>query len=130
MNREMFVYEYNDEMIGKDPRRISKDTYIKYGVPLSELLDAVRDRCIDCKDTELAIRKCSNIKCSSWPYRLGINPFEPPRKPYKKPDPTFRQSLSQFCIQCGTSYMAKRSDQKYCSDACKKLHQYYVRMSK
>jgi len=130
MNKDKFIYEYQGETIGRDPETIGAKNYIAFGIPILKLIDVIRERCIDCKGNEIDIRKCSKIRCSSWPYRLGSDPFERPNKPHKKYDPTFRQSLSQYCIQCGTSYMAKRSDQKHCSSDCKRDHQYYVRMSK
>jgi hypothetical protein len=127
---DIFVYKYKTEEIGRNPKDISKLTYVKYGIPVLELVDVIRERCADCKVTELAIRKCNKVRCSSWPYRLGINPFVKPDKPYKKPDPIFKQSLSRYCMHCGESYMATRSDQKYCSNSCKKTHEYYVYMSR
>src|SRR5262245_16367724 len=83
MDNDIFTYKYKTEEIGRNPKDISKLTYVKYGIPILELIDVVRERCADCKVTELAIRKCSKVRCSSWPYRLGTNPFIKPDKPYK-----------------------------------------------
>lgn len=130
MDNNIFTYDYKGEKVGRDPKTISQSSYVKYGIPVLETIDVIRERCIDCKITELAIRKCNKVRCSSWPYRLGVNPFERPSKPYKKPDTLFKQSLSRYCMHCGVSYMATRSDQKYCSNSCKKTHEYYVHMSR
>jgi hypothetical protein len=67
-------------IIGRDPTQISKDELTFLGLRQMDLIDVIRERCIDCKIehkpriTE-AIRECRARECAAWPYRMGINPF-------------------------------------------------------
>jgi hypothetical protein len=79
------------KIIGKDPTKIPIHELRFIGVRPIDLIDVIRERCIDCKsnesDSEEAVRNCRKIDCISWPYRMGINPFKPlviRKEPIKK----------------------------------------------
>jgi hypothetical protein len=67
------------ELIGRDPRQLSKETLAKYypvepgGAGNGRV---VRAKCLDCCCyQEAEIRKCTALACALWPYRMGTNPF-------------------------------------------------------
>lgn len=40
------------------------------------LIKVIRERCLDCCGFQAGeVRKCVDVKCPSWPYRMGSNPF-------------------------------------------------------
>ena len=66
----------NDEEIGRDPRELSVADLNALGHSKRPILQAIRERCLDCcVDQTGEVRKCVSVKCASWPYRMGTNPF-------------------------------------------------------
>ena len=42
---------------------------------------AIRARCLDCCCGNASeVRKCVSLDCSSWPFRMGTNPFRAKRE--------------------------------------------------
>jgi hypothetical protein len=37
-------------------------------------LKAIRAKCLECSGSFIAVSKCGNIDCASFPYRLGHDP--------------------------------------------------------
>jgi hypothetical protein len=81
MNKELFIDYYGN---GLDPTKIKEKEYVDNGIKPSELIDVIRERCIMCKETEIAIKNCNDLKCPSWPYRLGKNPFKETKPKWPK----------------------------------------------
>lgn len=73
---EVSPYEADgNEMIGKNPREISKAVLATLGHPKS-LPKAIRAKCIDCSGGQQSeVRKCVATNCALWPFRMGRNPF-------------------------------------------------------
>ena len=64
------------ELIGRDSRETSVAELNEWGHSKRPILQAIRDRCLDCcVDQPGEVRKCVSVKCASWPYRMGTNPF-------------------------------------------------------
>jgi hypothetical protein len=68
------------ELIGRDPRKISLEEFVKAGIEGTQAggggLDVIRARCLDCCCEQAEeVRKCVSVTCPSWPYRMGVNPF-------------------------------------------------------
>ena len=64
------------EEIGRDPREMSVAELNWFGHYKKPILQAIRDRCLDCCVFQPSeVRKCVSVKCASWPYRMGTDPF-------------------------------------------------------
>ena len=62
-------------LVGLDPRRISVSDLRGLGHPESPI-KAIRAKCLDCCcGSEGEVRKCVQIDCPVWPYRMGKNVF-------------------------------------------------------
>lgn len=81
MNKDPFIDYYGR---GRDPVKIKEKTYIDNGINPLPLIDIIRERCIMCKEHEDDIRYCGNIKCPSWPYRMGESPFAETKEDWPK----------------------------------------------
>ncbi len=67
------------QLIGRDPAEgspaVLRDCY-----SIENPVKAIRARCLDCcAGSPMEVRKCSAIKCASWPFRQGRNPFRTKR---------------------------------------------------
>jgi hypothetical protein len=55
----------------------------------TEILKAVRRKCIDCSGGEMAeVRHCTVLRCELWPFRLGTDPNPSKTGFAKNPAPT------------------------------------------
>jgi hypothetical protein len=62
-------------LIGKDPREISKSDLEALGHPKS-YPKIIRAYCLECcSGQEAEVRKCVSFDCPMWPVRMGRNPF-------------------------------------------------------
>ena len=73
-----------DRIIGRNPTTIPVNEFSFMGIKRMDLIDVIRERCIDCKmefkpNIAEEIRNCRARECASWPYRMGVNPFVKPR---------------------------------------------------
>jgi hypothetical protein len=70
---------HDGQLVGRDPRRMAPDELRLLGhVPMSPLA-AIRAHCLDCCGNQRSeVRRCTAIKCPSWPYRMGSNPYRAP----------------------------------------------------
>lgn len=64
------------ELIGKNPRDISKKELIKeFGS--KSVVKRVRAKCLDCCVGDASeVRKCISVDCPLWPLRMGSNVFD------------------------------------------------------
>jgi hypothetical protein len=62
--------------IGRDPREMTREDLQALGHEPMSPLKALRLWCLDCCcDQPSEVRKCTAIKCPSWPFRMGANPW-------------------------------------------------------
>lgn len=63
------------ELVGKDPRKVTKEEWLDSGVNLTLGMKAIRGKCVDCccGDTS-EVRKCTVVGCPLWPLRMGSVP--------------------------------------------------------
>ena len=64
---------------GRYPREMTKDELRAAGHEPMSPLQALRARCLDCcvhQEKEVAL--CTAVKCPSWPYRMGTDPWRKP----------------------------------------------------
>jgi hypothetical protein len=74
------VYDDRGYLEGRDPRTMSATELAELGhVPMSPLR-AIRAHCLDCcGGSTQEVVKCVALRCPSWPFRMGSNPYrEPP----------------------------------------------------
>ena len=65
--------------VGRDPREMTQDELRAAGHEPMSPLEAIRAHCLDCcanQANEVAL--CTAIKCPSWPFRMGTNPWRQP----------------------------------------------------
>lgn len=79
MNRAIGLEKHAGEDVGRDPRQMSRDELALLGHEPMSPLKALRLRCLDCRDGEVAVRKCADVECPSWPYRMGTNAWRKER---------------------------------------------------
>jgi hypothetical protein len=64
---------------GRDPRRMTADELRVMSYEPMSVIDALRTRCIDCCGGSAdEVRKCVAMASSSWPFRMGKNPWRTP----------------------------------------------------
>jgi hypothetical protein len=64
---------------GRDPREMTRDELRAAGHEPMSPLQALRARCLDCcghQEKEVAL--CAAVKCPSWPFRMGTDPWRKP----------------------------------------------------
>jgi hypothetical protein len=65
--------------VGRDPRKMTPDELREAGHEPMPPLQALRERCLDCcgyQQEEVA--RCTAVKCPSWPFRMGADPWRKP----------------------------------------------------
>ena len=66
----------------------------------------LRKHCLDCcGGGKVAVRRCANINCPLWAYRMGRNPHNPRRgrNPFSKPPKKSRKRPQPLSLAEGTS---------------------------
>jgi hypothetical protein len=64
---------------GRDPREMTQDELREAGHEPKSPLQALRAHCLDCcvyQEKEVAL--CTAVKCPSWPFRMGTDPWRKP----------------------------------------------------
>lgn len=62
--------------VGRDPRQLNREELLAAGHKPMSPMQAIRARCLDCcADQPSEVRKCTAVKCPSWPFRMGVNPW-------------------------------------------------------
>lgn len=65
--------------VGRDPRSLTTEELVDIGHKRMSPMAALRARCIDCcSGNKAEVRHCTAIKCPSWPFRMGKNPWRAP----------------------------------------------------
>jgi hypothetical protein len=66
--------------IGRDPREMTHEELKALGHEPQPVLEVIRAKCLDCAGGEAgAVRRCNQIECPLWPFRMGKNPWRAPR---------------------------------------------------
>jgi hypothetical protein len=77
MNRLLMPSPVQDDdgaLVGRDPRKVTKDEWLASEMPLEVGLRAIRAKCLDCAVTTGEISKCVCTDCPLWPIRMGSVP--------------------------------------------------------
>jgi hypothetical protein len=62
--------------IGRDPRMMSQAEIRAVGHDPMSPMQAIRAHCLDCCGGAPAeVRACAAVRCPSWPFRMGRNPW-------------------------------------------------------
>ena len=78
-NRTIGLEKKNGWEVGRDPRRMNRDELTNAGHAPMSPLKALRLHCIDCCANQPSeVRLCTAVKCPSWPFRRGLNPWRTP----------------------------------------------------
>jgi hypothetical protein len=65
--------------IGRDPRKMRPDELRALGHAPMAPTAAIRAHCLDCcGGSSDEVRKCVALRCPSWPFRFGANPWRAP----------------------------------------------------
>jgi hypothetical protein len=69
-------YDRHGYLEGRDPRAMSRAELALMGhVPMSPL-KSIRARCLDCcAGSAQEVSKCMQLRCPSWPFRMGTSPY-------------------------------------------------------
>jgi hypothetical protein len=64
---------------GRDPRTMSQKELRGMGHEPMSPMAAIRAHCLDCcAGSSDEVRKCMALRCPSWPFRTGKNPWRAP----------------------------------------------------
>jgi hypothetical protein len=67
------------QRIGRDPRKMGPDELRALGHAPMAPAAAIRAHCLDCcGGSSDEVRKCTAVRCPSWPFRTGVNPWRAP----------------------------------------------------
>ena len=78
-NRAIGLEKKSGWDVGRDPRRMTKSELEALGHRSISPMKALRLRCLDCcADQPSEVRLCTAVKCPSWPFRMGTNPWRTP----------------------------------------------------
>ena len=74
------VYDDRGYLEGRDPRSLSQAQLAEMGHKPMSPLRAIRAHCLDCcAGSAQEVATCMQLRCPSWPFRTGHNPYrEPP----------------------------------------------------
>jgi hypothetical protein len=90
--------------IGRDPRRMTRAELVELRHQPMSPLRALRLRCLDCCcDQPSEVRKCTAVKCPSWPFRMGVNPWR------AEPSEAKREAARQLTARRGARAENPRS---------------------
>jgi hypothetical protein len=84
------IYDDRGYLEGRDPRTMSPDELVEMGHKPMSPLKALRARCLDCSaGSAQEVAKCMQLRCPSWPFRMGKNPHR------KRPSDEQRQAMQE-----------------------------------
>jgi hypothetical protein len=70
---------HNGDFAGRDPREMRPDELREAGHEPMSPLRALRARCLDCCAGQAnEVAACTAVKCPSWPFRMGTDPWRKP----------------------------------------------------
>jgi hypothetical protein len=65
--------------VGRDPRQMGRAGLEAAGFDRMSPIEVIRAKCIDCcAGSAHEVRLCVTLRCPSWPYRMGRDPFRAP----------------------------------------------------
>jgi len=67
--------------VGRDPREMSQDELRQMGHKPMSALKATRLKCLDCAESVGAVRRCADIACPIWSFRMGKMAWKKPISP-------------------------------------------------
>src|SRR5215470_11996547 len=70
---------------GRDPREMTREELREVGHEPMSPLQAIRAHCLDCcvyQEKEVAL--CTAVRCPSWPFRMGTDPWRKPASPGRR----------------------------------------------
>jgi hypothetical protein len=68
-------------LTGRDPRRMTVQELASCRIEPQPLLAVIRAKCLDCCSGNAAeVRRCGDIRCPNWCYRMNANPFRAKRR--------------------------------------------------
>jgi hypothetical protein len=96
-------------VIGVDPREMTADELGALGHVAMSPLRALRARCLDCcAGSASEVRRCTAVRCVSWPFRMGTSPW---RKPISETERRRRVDHARRVLAHKSAPMkSKRSD--------------------
>ena len=76
MHKQAVMLDGRETVIGRDPRSMTAAELNALGHRKRSLLRVIRENCIDCVGgSEAEVRRCAQVRCPMWPYRMSSNPF-------------------------------------------------------
>jgi len=66
--------EDDNNLVGKNPLKVTKEEWLESGLPLEVGMKAIRAKCVDCAGAWVEVRKCVCVTCPLWPLRMGKYP--------------------------------------------------------
>lgn len=71
--------------VGRDPREMDRAELEALGHAPMSATKAIRAHCLDCcNGSAQEVRLCTAIRCPSWPWRMGKNPWRAPPSEAKR----------------------------------------------
>lgn len=65
---------------GRDPRTMTPEQMEEIGLERISRGAAIRAKCIDCcGGNQAEVRRCGDVKCALWGFRMGTDPFREKR---------------------------------------------------
>ena len=99
------VYDDRGFLEGRDPRTMSRDELAVMGHRPMSPLRAIRAHCLDCcAGSAQEVAKCMALRCPSWPFRMGSNPYREP------PSDEHRQAMQERGRRLARANRSPRSD--------------------
>ena len=99
------VYDERGYLEGRDPRTMSRDELAAMGHRPMSPLRAIRAHCLDCcAGSAQEVAKCMALRCPSWPFRMGSNPYREP------PSAEERQAMQERGRRLAEANKSLRSD--------------------
>lgn len=82
--------------IGRDPRQMTQDELRAMGQEPMSATAAIRAHCLDCcAGSAYEVRCCMALRCPSWPWRMGTNPWR------REMSEEQRESRRQIALRSG-----------------------------
>jgi hypothetical protein len=95
--------------VGRDPRTMATDELLQLGHKPMSPMRAIRLRCLDCCAQQPdEVRKCTAVRCPSWPFRMSKNPWR------TEPTDAQREEMRQRALKRGLG--VRNQEQGFCDD--------------
>jgi hypothetical protein len=73
------IFDDRGYLEGRDPRTMTQDELRAMGHEPMSPMEAIRAHCLDCcGGSSDEVKKCMALRCPSWPFRTGKNPWRAP----------------------------------------------------